>query len=219
MTTSKRAALESSTRSSCSRVASGGGRYPGASEAEITLSLQRWQAGDRDREDELWSFLYRELEVVASSLLRDAGAGSLLEARELLHEACIRLLRRSDLSWASPGHFLAFATEAMRHVLADRSRRRRAARRRAEITGPPPKAIADPSAEHAFRALDFDLLLARLTEVNPRSSRLVELRFVAGLSVEEAARALEISKATAVREWQTARSWLCEQLQVGEGEA
>jgi RNA polymerase sigma factor (TIGR02999 family) len=184
-------------------------------EAEITLLLQRWQAGDRDREGELWAILYSELAVLASRMLRRAGGLPSLEPEELSNETCLHLLRRPDLSWPSHGHFFAYASRVMHSILMDQGRRSRAAKRRVEIDGAPPETFADPRADRAFKALDIDQALTRLARISPRASSLIELRFWEGLPVGEAATALHISKATAVREWQAARSWLHDQLRGG----
>ncbi|HYC92039.1 MAG TPA: ECF-type sigma factor [Thermoanaerobaculia bacterium] len=181
-------------------------------EAEITLLLQRWQAGDRDREGELWTILYSELASLASSMLRRAGGRSSLEPEELLNETCLHLLRRPDLSWPSHGHFFAYASRVMHSILMDHGRRSRAAKRSVEIGETLPETLADPRADRAFGALDIDQALTRLARISPRASSLIELRFWRGLPVGEAATALNISKATAVREWQAARSWLHDQL-------
>jgi len=186
-------------------------------EAEITFLLQRWQAGDRDREGELWASLYSELAVLASRMLRRAGGHPPLEPEELSNETCLHLLRRPDLYWPSDGHFFAYASRVMHSILMDHGRRSRAAKRRVEIDGAPPETLADPRADRAFNDLDINQALTRLARISPRASSLIELRFWGGLPVGEAATALHISKATAVREWQAARSWLHDQLHGGIG--
>jgi RNA polymerase sigma factor (TIGR02999 family) len=187
----------------------------GGSDAEVTFLLQRWQAGDRDREGELWAILYSELKGLASGMLRRGGGRFVIEPEELLNETCLHLLRRTDLAWPSHGHFFAYATRVMHSILMDHGRRSRAAKRRVEIDGAPPETLADPRADRAFRELDIDQALTRLARISPRASSLIALRFREGLSVGEAAVALHISKATAVREWQAARSWLHNQLHGG----
>ena len=147
-------------------------------------------------------------------MLRRGGGRSPFEPEELLNETCLHLLRR-DGSLAEPGHFFAYASRVMHSILMDHGRRSRAAKRRVEIDGTPPETLADPRADRAFRELDIDQALTRLARISPRASSLIELRFREGLSVGEAAVALHISKATAVREWQTARSWLHNQLHGG----
>ena len=181
-------------------------------EGEITVLLQRWQAGDRDREGELWAVLYSELAGLASSMLRRAGGRQALEPEELSNETCLHLLRRPDLSWPSHGHFFAYASRVMHSILMDHGRRSRAAKRRVEIGETPPESLADARADRAFTSLDIDQALTRLARISPRASSLIELRFWEGLPVGEAATALRISKATAVREWQAARSFLHDQL-------
>ncbi len=185
--------------------------------ADITLLLEQWQAGDRAAEKELWPMLYPELEALASSSLRRRGGSPTLQTSELLNEACLRLLGRSDREWPSRGHFFAFAAKVMRHVLVDHARRHQAAKRDGEICRTPPGLLADPSSGRAFGVLEIDQALSRLSEISRRSGRLVELRFFGGLSVGEAAAVLQISKATAVLEWRAARAWLYGQLQSASG--
>lgn len=180
--------------------------------SEITLLLGRWQAGDHAAQEELWAILYPELETLVSRAL-GSGGRTALQTMDLLNEACLHLLGRPDLAWPSRGHFFAFAAKVMRRVLIDQARRRQSAKRKGEILlDTPAEQIADPKAGHAFDALEVDRAITRLTELNPRTGGLVELRFFGGLSVGEAARALGISKATAVREWRAARAWLYGQL-------
>ncbi|HJQ36979.1 MAG TPA: ECF-type sigma factor [Thermoanaerobaculia bacterium] len=181
-------------------------------DVELTDLFQRWQAGDREREGELWTILYRELAGLAARMLRRAGGRTLLEPEELSNETCLHLLRRPDLSWPSHGHFFAYASRVMHSIVMDHGRRSRAAKRRVEIGETPPETLADPRAHRAFGSLDVDQALARLARISPRASSLIELRFWEGLPVGEAATALRISKATAVREWHAARSWLHDQL-------
>ncbi len=176
--------------------------------AEITLLLNRWQAGDHTAEEELWPILYGELEALATSALRRRGGNATLQTTELLNEACLRLVGRTDLAWPHRGHFFAFAAKVMRRVLVDHARRRQAVKRKCAIDATPAERIADPSSDRAYGVLEIDQALSRLAEMNPRSGNLVELRFFGGLSVDEAAVALQISKATAVRDWRAARAWL-----------
>ncbi len=185
--------------------------------ADITLLLNRWQTGDDTAEQELWPILYAELEALASSSLRRGGRAQTLQTTELLNEACLRIVGGRDRAWPSRGHFFAFAAKVMRRVLVDHARRRQAAKRRGESADTPPGMIADPSSDRAFGVLEIDRALGRLTEISPRYGNLVELRFFGGLSVGEAAAALEISKATAVRDWRAARAWLFGELQSAGG--
>lgn len=192
-----------------------GEKLGGRTDDDITLLLQEWQAGGRDHEGELWSVLYAELAELAAHMLRRMGRQSLLEAAELSNETCLHLLRRPDLSWPSPGHFFAYARRVMYSILVDHVRRTGAAKRRVDIGDAPAETVADPRGDRAYRALDLDQALARLAAISPRAISLIELRFWEGLPVGEAATALQISKATAVREWQAARSWLHGQLDAG----
>ncbi len=185
--------------------------------SEITLLLNQWQAGDRGAEEKLWPVIYGELEALASSALRRKGGSPTLETTDLLNEACLRLLGKSDREWPDRGHFFAFAARVMRRILVDHERRRRAAKRKGVIVETPPQRLADPSSDRDFGVLEIDQALTRLVELSPRYGSLVELRFFGGLSVGEAAVALQISKATAVRDWRAAKVWLYGQLESGAG--
>jgi len=189
------------------------------STAELTLLLHRWQAGESEAEKKLWPILYGELEALASGALRRRGGSPTLQTADLLNEACLRLLGSSDCFWQHRGHFFAFAATVMRHVLVDHVRRRQAAKRQGAFVETPPEMIADPGSGRAFGVLEIDQALTRLAEISPRYGRLVELRFFGGLSVDEAAVELEISKATAIRDWRAARAWLYGQLRSTAGES
>ncbi len=187
------------------------------STAEITLLLQRWRAGDREAEEKLWPILYGELKGLASAALCRRGRSQTLQTTELVNEACLRLLGSSGPTWPDRGHFFAFAAKVMRHILVDHARQRRAVKRRGVIVDMPLQLLADLSSDRAFSVLEIDQALRRLAEIRPRYCNVVELRFFGGLSVAEAALALGISKATAVREWRAAKAWLYGQLKSNGG--
>ena len=174
----------------------------------MTRLLRAWQAGDPEAEDDLWPLVYGELRTLAASAIGRRGSGLTLETTELVNEACVRLLGEADLSWPDRAHFFAFAAQVMRNVLVDHARRRRAGKRRGEIVDEPIDRIAEPGSDRAADVVAIDEALSRLEEIRPRLARLVELRFFGGLSIDEAAAVLEISRATAIRDWQTAKAWL-----------
>ncbi len=122
--------------------------------AEITLLLQRWQAGDRGAEEKLWPILYDELEGLASSALRRGAGRQTLQTTELLNEACVRMLGRSERTWPHRGRFFAFAAKVMRRILVDHARRRQAEKRRGVVVETPPQRIADPSSNGDFGVLE-----------------------------------------------------------------
>ncbi len=177
----------------------------------ITLLLRRCRAGSAEAEQELWPVLYRELKILARSVLRGRGGRPRLGTTTLVHEAYLRLLgpAASSLEWNDRGHFFAVAARAMRFVLVDEARRRLSGKRdgvdtRAEI----PEDALDPTTRPPEDVLAIHGALERLARIHPRYERLVEMRYFAGLSVDETADALGVSRPTVVRDWQAARTWL-----------
>lgn len=178
--------------------------------SELTLLLRAWSRGDQDAEAELWPVLYRELLRLARMVLRGRRGPAGPQTTTLVHEACLRLLG-ADVAWNDRRHFFAIAAKAMRHVLVDEARRRSATKRQAEAQATPLEsddAVMDPFSHKAPEVLAVHQALERLEELNPRHVRLVELRFFVGLSLDEAAEVLEVSRPTAVRDWRAARGWL-----------
>ena len=177
--------------------------------SELTLLLHAWRRGDQDAEAELWPILYRELLRLARMVLRGRRRSAGPQTTTLVHEACLRLLG-SDVPWNDRRHFFAIAARAMRHVLVDEARRRSAVKRQAEagavsIEADDDVIEVDPFSLRAEEVLAVHQALERLEELNPRHVRLVELRFFVGLSLDEAADVLEVSRPTAVRDWRAAR--------------
>lgn len=177
---------------------------------EITRLLRAWHGGSGEARDELWPILYNELKKLASSVLRGRSRGTQGQASSLVHKAYLRLLG-SDVEWNDRRHFFAVAARAMRFVLADEARRQLAGKRGEGATSPlgdaSPK-VADPLARRPEEVLAVHEALTKLTDVRPRQARLVELRYFAGLSVEETAEILEVTTRTVVRDWRAARVWL-----------
>jgi RNA polymerase sigma factor (TIGR02999 family) len=164
--------------------------------------------------EQLWPLVYDELRRLAAQKLAQEKTGQTLQPTALVHEAYVRLLGSGDAAggaaqrWDSPGHFFAAAAEAMRRILIDRARQKRAAKRGGGL-----KRLDIDAVDLATRATPDQLLavdeaLARLAREDPAAARLVELRYFAGLTVEEAGTALGISTATAYRHWKYARAWL-----------
>ena len=188
------------------------------SPSDITRTFLRWRQGDADALNALLPLVYDEMRRLAGSYLRNEGAGHTLQPTALAHEAYIRLLDQRQVSWQNRAHFMGLAAQAMRRILVDHARRRDAQKRgggamrvtlevadaagEALSTGPP----LDVPAEELDQALD------RLAALDERQARVVELRFFTGLSIEEAAEALEVSPATVKRDWTLARAWLHREL-------
>jgi RNA polymerase sigma-70 factor, ECF subfamily len=167
---------------------------------------------------ELLPIVYDELRSLAASLFSDQKAGHTLQPTAIVHEAYLKLVDQS-IDWQSRRQFFAVAASAMRSILVDHARRKGAAKRSGGLQRVPlDQADATPVLGRAGEPLDAATILAideamtRLAEFDPRKAELVEMRFFAGLTSEEAADALGISRSTAAEEWRTARAWLYSQL-------
>ena len=177
---------------------------------EITRLLQAWQGGSGEALDELWPILYGELKSLARGVLRRQGRGARDQATSLVHKAYLRLLG-SEVVWNDRRHFFAIAARAMRFVLADEARRQ-LSKKRGEgetltLDGSLPE-VADPLFRSPEEVLAVHQALTKLAGIQPRHEQLVELRYFAGLSVEETAEILEVTPRTVVRDWKAVRVWL-----------
>ena len=179
---------------------------------ETTLLLKAWSAGDREAGEELFARLYSDLRGVASKRLAVEPEGA-VDTTVLVHEAFLRLIAQSEVSWRDRGQFFAVAARVMRRILVDHARARGAEKR-----GGKARVIElDQLGQVAFgertrELLALDACLEDLGRLDPDKARLVELRFFAGLSLEETAEALGVSRATVVRQWRLTKGWLHRQL-------
>jgi len=155
--------------------------------------------------------LYDELRALAGKLLSDRGAAVTLQPTSLVHEAYLRLVRQRSMDWQDRLHFFAIAARVMRRVLVDHCRARLTQKRGGALLAVELAEAAAP-APHLVDILTVDRLLHDLEGFDPQQARIVELRFFAGLSVEETAEALGISKATVKRDWAVAKAWLARQM-------
>jgi RNA polymerase sigma factor (TIGR02999 family) len=178
----------------------------------VTRLLLAWREGDSDAPQRLFALVYEQLRYLARAQLRGRGPDQSLGATGLVHEAYLKLVGHVRLELRDRGHFFALAAKAMRQILVDRSRRR-AARKRADpaMQQPLDDAVV-PVAAQSAELLALDEALSRLETLDPRLARFVEIRFFAGLTLEEAAEALEVSPRTAKRDWQKARAFLNREL-------
>ncbi len=182
---------------------------------EITRMLRDWRGGSHQAQEELWPVIYRELKTLARSVLRRGARSPQLGATTLVHEAYLRLVgSSSEVDWNDRGHFFAVAARAMRYVLVDEARRRLAKKRDGEAAAIElPEDTVDPTSHRPEEVLAVHEALGRLAEINPRYEKLVEARYFAGLSLDEAAEALGVSRPTVVRDWRAVRTWLYGELQ------
>jgi RNA polymerase sigma factor (TIGR02999 family) len=185
----------------------------------ITQLLVRWRAGDAGAEAQLIEAVYPVLRQLARSRLGRAGPMT-LAVTDLVHEAYIKLVDQRDTGFANRAHFYAISAHVIRRLLADHQRERLALKRGGGDVKVTLEAALDVAVDDAgIDILDIDSLLSRLERIKERAAKLVELRFFAGLSIEDAADALSISLATAKRDWQFARAWLLDQMQAGQPSA
>lgn len=178
------------------------------SETEITRLLLLWGEGKKEAADELFGLLYRELRRLAHLQLRRRRPGETLSTTALVNEAYLKLVDRSRLSLAGRHHFYSLAARAMRQILVDYARRQGSEKRGGKALRSELEAGEIPVAERTAELVAIDEALTELEALEPRLGRVVELRFFAGLSVEEAAQVLEVGERTVRRDWQKARAFL-----------
>jgi RNA polymerase sigma factor (TIGR02999 family) len=181
--------------------------------SDVTRILKAIDDGDPGAADELLPLVYRELRRLAAAKLAREQPGQTLQATALVHEAYFRLVDGGqEQTWDSRGHFFAAAAEAMRRILIDAARRKASDKRGGggHRIGLPD--LAQPATGDPLDLLALDEALQRLEEEHPDKARLIKLRFFAGLSLEDAAAATGVSRATAQRNWAFARAWLFGQL-------
>jgi len=177
---------------------------------DVTQILQAIDSGDAKAASELLPLVYDELRKLAALRMNGEGAGHTLQATALVHEAYIRLVGKQDPGWQNRGHFFAAAAEAMRRILVDHARATNADKRGGDWERVSLENAGDLSAPD--NVLVIDETLCELAALDPLSAKLVELRYFAGLSVEEAAAIAGISTATAYRHWSFARAWIVAQI-------
>ena len=183
------------------------------SDGEVTLLLRAWHGGDEDAYRELSAMLYGELRRQAARYLRHKRRGDAVQPTSLVHETFVRLADAHQVDWQDRRHFLAVAARTMRRLLVDLARARGSAKR----GGGAPHLPLDSGVAATADALPVDLIaldeaLESLAAVDARKVRVVELRFFAGLTVEETAHVLEVSPDTVARDWRMARTWLLREL-------
>lgn len=184
-----------------------------ASSPDVTQLLKQWSGGDRDALEQLLPLVYRELHLLAERYLRRERSDHTLQATALVHEAYLKLIDQREVRWQNRAHFFGVAAQAMRRILVDHARSHMAAKRGSGGVKLSLDEALVVSDERAEELVALDEALTRLAEVDPQKSRIVELRFFGGLSIEETAEVLGVGTATVIRHWRMARAWLYEQVQ------
>jgi RNA polymerase sigma factor (TIGR02999 family) len=191
---------------------------PAPQESEITRLLQGLGRGTAGRAEELLPLVYDELRRLARAHVAREAPGRTLQATELVHEAWLRVAGECEQSWNGRAHFFGAAARAMRRILVEQARRRARLKRggeRERVEIDDPELVPAHADAPAVDVLAVEEALARLEHEDERKGRIVELRYFAGLSVEETAGALGVSVGTVEREWRFVRAWLREEL--GDG--
>ena len=185
------------------------------SPSEVTRLLLEWSSGDRAALDQLVPLVYDELHRLAHHYMRQERAQHTLQTTALVNEAYVRLIDQTSVHWQGRAHFFAIAAQMMRRILVDYARSRRYAKRggEAQQVSFDESAIVSPQKDTELVAIDE--ALTDLAEHDARKSKIVELRFFGGLSIEETAEVMGISPTTVQREWRSAKAWLYQA--IGQG--
>lgn len=179
---------------------------------DVTQLLLEWSKGNQGSSDRLMPLVYEELRRVAQNYLSHERPDHTLQATALVHEAYLKLVNQTSVDWRDRAHFFGLASQMMRHILVDHARRHQAAKRgglaqRLTLV----EAVSFPEKKE-FDLVALDEALTRLAQLDPQHSRIVEMRFFGGLTIEETATALGVSVATVNREWRLAKAWLLREL-------
>ena len=179
----------------------------------ITVMLRRWSEGNREVLDDLLPLVYDELHKRARQYLRRERSDHTLQPTALIHEAYLKLIDQNDVSWQNRSHFFAISAQLMRRILVDHARAKHRDKRGGDdIKLPLEEAALAAADEKSVDLIALDEALDRLAAVDAQQSRIVELRYFSGLSLEETAEALSISRSTAARDWAMAKAWLHREL-------
>ncbi len=180
---------------------------------DVTQLLLKWSQGDQEALEELLPMVYRELHKIAHRYLNKERGEHTLQTTALVHEAYIKLIDQTRVKWQNRAHFFGIAAQAMRRILVDNARQRLAEKRGkgAEKISIEDNQI-DISDEKASNLVELDFALKKLAELDPHKSRLVELRYFGGLSLEETAEVLGVSRPTVIRQWRLAKAWLYKEI-------
>ena len=175
---------------------------------EVTVLLSAWREGDQKALEKLIPIVYGDLRRIAARYMRSENDGHTLQATALVHEAYLRLMRERDRTWENRAHFFGVAAQIMRNLLVDHARAAARTKRGGGAGEIHLDAAATLSTVDPEDLLALDDALRRLTEVDPRASRIVELRYFVGLTTEEIAEVIGASGRTVKRDWSTAKAWL-----------
>jgi RNA polymerase sigma-70 factor (ECF subfamily) len=180
-----------------------------------TQLLRAWAGGDEAALDQLTPRVYDELRRIAGRFMQDERPGRTIQTTALVHEAYLKLIDVSGVEWQHRAHFFAIAAQIMRRILLDHARRRVAAKRGGAARRVNLDDAPELGSERAREVIALDDALTALAKIDARKARVIELRFFAGLSVEETAEVVQVSPVTVMRDWKLARAWLVAELTDG----
>ena len=186
-----------------------------SSEPDVTRLLQEWRSGRRDALDRLLPLVYDELHLIAARHMSREWRVGALQTTALVNEAYLKLVGQRDVDWQNRAHFFAIAATVMRRILLDNARREHRVKHGGGAAPLPLEdalVVADPLTVDTVDALALDAALRKLEAIDPDQARIVELRFFAGLTIEETAAVVGTSTATIKREWTLAKGWLYAQM-------
>jgi RNA polymerase sigma factor (TIGR02999 family) len=175
---------------------------------DVTRLLGQWQEGDREALNALTPMVYNELRRLAQSYINRERVNHTLQGTALVHEVYLRLIDQRQVEWRSRNHFFALAAELIRRILVDHARAKVAGKRGGNNVKVSIEDAMEPAVSEDLDLVALDDALQLLARTDPQQSRIVELRYFAGLKIEETAEVLEISPATVKRDWIVAKAFL-----------
>lgn len=180
--------------------------------SEVTQLLREWSGGRQEARDELLGLVYEPLRAIASRHLHRERDNHTLQPTALVNELYLKLVGQRSVAWNDRAHFFAVAAQVMRRILVDHARRKKSDKRGGDMIPVTIGAALDLAAAEDFDVVALDVALENLEKIFPQQSRIVELRFYGGLTIDETAEVLGVSAATISREWTMARAWLRREL-------
>ena len=168
--------------------------------------LHQWRQGDAEALDRLIPLLYSDLHRLAADRMQQERPGHTLQATALVHEAYVRLAELHDIEWRDRTHFIAIAARTMRRVLVDHARSQRAHKRGGDVVHITLTDREQPAVQNEVNVVELDTALTRLGNLDTQQVRVVELRYFAGLTIDEIAGVLDVSAATVKRKWTVAKA-------------
>jgi RNA polymerase sigma-70 factor (ECF subfamily) len=175
---------------------------------DVTGLLHEWRQGDAAAFDKLLPLVYEEMRRIAHRYMQQERGGHTLQTTALINEAYVRLVGQQKVEWRNRSHFFAVTAQVMRHVLIDHARRLHYAKRGGALRRVTLEEADAMTTERAAELVALDEALQELARLDPRKSRVVELRYFGGLSLEETAEVLDVSPMTVRRDWRAAKAWL-----------